>query len=226
MKAQLFAIGLIAFVGACSPAEDTEAASPEQPQTEEIQVASETASAEFSTEALVAAPAGTYSLDKGHGYITFTYDHQGYSKPWVRWGDWESTLTWNPDDPEASSVSATIKAASVDSNVDKFDDHMKSADMFDVEKYPSVGFQSTSVTRTGVDTGTIVGNLTLMGMTKPVTLDVTFNKAGTTRGGGHKVGFSATTDLVRSEWGLGYAVPHVGDDVTIIIEAEYEKAGE
>jgi len=223
MKAQLLAIGLIAFIGACSPGEETQAAAPAQPQTDATQT--ETSPASFNNHALAVAPAGTYSLDKGHGYITFSYDHQGYSKPWVRWENWESTLNWNPDDPASSSVTATIDVASIDSGVEKLDNHLISGDMFDVEKFPEITFQSTSVTRSGADSGTITGDLTLMGMTKAVTLDVTFNKAGKNRGGGHKVGFSATTDLVRSEWNLGYAVPHVGDDVTIVIEVEYDKAG-
>ena len=168
------------------------------------------------------APAGTYELDKGHGYIAFTYDHSGYSKPQLRWGNWDSTLEWNPMDPEGSSVSVTIEVDSVDSGVAKFDDHLRSADFFEAETYPTITFQSTELKRTGGMTGTITGDLTIKDMTKPITLDVTFNKAGEARGGGHKVGFSATTSMLRSEWGVGAYVPFVGDEVDLIIEVEYE----
>lgn len=173
---------------------------------------------------LSGAPAGEYSLDKGHGYITFSYLHQGFSKPYLRFNDWDSTLNWNPENPENSSVNVTIQTGSIDSMVAKFDTHLKSADMFDVEAYPTATFTSTSINRTGGNTGTITGDLTMKDVTKPITLDVVFNKAGETRGGGHKVGFSGTAQLKRSEWNLGYAVPHVGDDVDLVIEVEYDKS--
>jgi len=173
---------------------------------------------------LSAAPSGAYTIDKGHGYITFTYLHQGYSKPYVRWRDWDSTLNWNLENPSLSTVSVAINASSIDSGVDKFDDHLKSADFFEVETYPTINFASTSMTTTGPNTGTMTGDLTIKNTTKPVTLEVTFNKAGEMRGGGNKIGFSATGSVKRSDFGVDLYVPYVGDDVDLVIEVEYEKS--
>ena len=115
-----------------------------------------------------------------------------------------------------------IKTESIDTGVDKFDDHMKSDGWMDVAKYPEATFVSTSLAKTSDRTGLMTGDLTIMGVTKPVTLDVTFNKAGEGRAPGtYKLGFSATADLLRSDWGLGKYAPAVGDEVAVIIEAEY-----
>lgn len=171
---------------------------------------------------LGAAPEGVYVSDNGHAYISFSYDHQGYSKPILRWRSWTSELNWNPDEPEASTVSVEIDVASIDSGVDKFDDHLKASDFFDVEKYSTITFVSTAIERTGDTTGTITGDLTVKDITKPVVLDVVFNKAGAGRGEGtYKVGFSGKTTLKRSEFGVGNYVPFVGDNVVISIEVEY-----
>lgn len=171
------------------------------------------------------APAGTYTNDKGHAYITFHYVHQGYSRPFLRWRDWDSVLNWDPENPENSSVTVTIDTNSIDTGVDVFDGHMRSADWLDVANHPKASFESTSLTKTSDRTGTMTGNLTFMGITKPVTLDVTFNKAADGRApGSYKIGFSAETELMRSDWGLGKYAPAVSDEVKVIIEAEYVKA--
>ncbi len=227
MKSIFVGIGAGLLLVSCSGAVDDKVAEKTTTTVEKVatKVATKVADkVEDVVADLSGAPAGEYSLDKGHGYITFSYLHQGYSKPYLRFNDWDSTLNWNPENPESSSVSVTIQTSSVDSMVVKFDDHLKSADMFDVEVFPTATFSSTSINRTGGNAGTITGDLTMKDVTKPITLDVVFNKAGETRGGGHKVGFSGKTQLKRSEWNLGYAVPYVGDDVDLVIEVEYEKS--
>ncbi|MEM9014142.1 MAG: YceI family protein [Pseudomonadota bacterium] len=173
---------------------------------------------------LSAAPAGEYALDKGHGYITFTYDHQGYSKPFVRWRSWDATLNWNPDAPEESAIEVTIDTSSIDTGVDKFDDHMRNADLFDVEKFPEITFTSTGLERTGPNTGVLTGDLTILGVTKAIDVDMKINKAAyNQRGESHKLGFSGRATLNRSDFGVDYAVPFVGDKVKIIIEAEFDE---
>ena len=174
--------------------------------------------------ATIAAPSGAYETDYKHRYITFTYDHQGFSTPFLRWRDWSGELNWNADDPAASSVSVVIDAESIDSGVDEFDGHLRGADFFDVENHPEITFTSTSVSKTGENTGMITGDLTIKGITKSVTLDTTLNKAATGGRTGDKLGFSAKTTVKRSDFGVDAYVPHVGDDVTIIIETEWEKA--
>ncbi|MBI1392258.1 MAG: polyisoprenoid-binding protein [Alphaproteobacteria bacterium] len=169
------------------------------------------------------APSGEYVTDSGHAYITFSYLHQGYSRPFLRWGEWTGTLDWNADAPSESSVDVNIVAASIDSGVEKFDDHLKSADFFEVETYPSITFKSSQIKTTGPTTGEMTGVLKIKDQEKPVTLDVTFNRAGETQNGGHKIGFSARGQVKRSDFGVDKYVPFVGDDVDLIIEVEFEK---
>ena len=188
------------------------------------QAAQETASEEA---AYKTAPSGRYSLDKNHGYITFTYSHKGYSNPFLRWRNWDAVLDWNAQDPTKSLVSVTIQTADIDSGVDAFDEHLKSGDMFEVEAFPEITFVSTQITKNDDWTGVITGDLTMKGETHPVTLEVSFNKAGEGGDEGvYVIGFSGRTKILRSQWGLGYAVPFVGDEVEIIVEAEFDNGAE
>ena len=170
------------------------------------------------------APSGEYVTDAGHRYITFSYSHLGFSNPLVRWRDWEGTLDWNAENPEASSVNVVIDVASVDTGVDDFDDHLRGSDFFDVDNHPQITFVSTGVEKTGDNTGRITGDLTIKGNTRPVVLDTTFNKAGfQQRGNLHKIGFSATTQVKRSDFGVDAFTPFVGDEVDIVIEVEFDR---
>ncbi|MEM9170031.1 MAG: YceI family protein [Pseudomonadota bacterium] len=170
------------------------------------------------------APSGLYKADQGHRYIAFTYSHQGFSNPIIAVDDWTADLNWDAADVTKSTVNVTIQTASIDTGVEAFDKHIKSGDMFDVEKHPTITFTSTSVEKTGDDTGKITGDLTIKGVTKPVVLDATFNKAAfVDRAETHKIGFSAKTTIMRSEFGVDYAVPFVGDAVEIVIESEFDR---
>ncbi len=192
------------------------------------QAAEKAAEEAVTTAAAIEAPSGEYTTDSGHRYITFSYLHLGYSNPHIRWREWDATLNWNEEDPAASSVTVTIDATSVDSGVDEFDGHLNGEQFFDTANHPEITFVSTSVSRNAdANTGKITGDLTIKGTTKPVTLDVVFNKAGyDDRGKTHKIGFSAEGKVNRSEYGLDAYVPYVGDDVTIYIDAEFEKPDE
>jgi len=168
------------------------------------------------------AVSGTYKAEPTHRYITFSYSHMGYSNPWLRWRDWDAILEWNAEDPSASSISVVIDTASIDSGVDVFDGHLKSDLFFDVENHSQITFASTGLAAIDDKTGTMTGDLTIMDVTKPVTLDVVFNNAGfSERDGIYKLGFSAKTSVNRSDFGLDYAVPYVSDKVDITIEAEF-----
>lgn len=169
-----------------------------------------------------ATPSGVYTPDPMHRHLYFSYLHQGYSASWVRWRDWTAELNWNAEQPDKSSVKVTIDAAKIDTGFDVFDGHMKSEKWFDVAKHPTITFASTAVKRKGDNKGVIVGDLTIKGLTKPVTLDVTFNKgAFEERAKAPKLGFSGKAVLQRSDWGLDALIPFVGDEVTVIIEAEF-----
>ena len=206
------------FVVACG-GQDATAAS----QAEAAKAKPEAASTDAGYVDLSAAPSGSYSADQGHRYITFHYNHLGLSSPFLRWREWDATLDWNADDPSKSGVEVTIDASSIDSGVDKFDDHLKSADFFDVENFPTITFKSTSIDVTGPRSGVISGDLTVKDITKPVSFEATFNKATfSDRAKAHKIGFSGKTKLMRSDLGVGAYVPFVGDEVTVIIETEFE----
>jgi polyisoprenoid-binding protein YceI len=172
---------------------------------------------------LSAAPAGVYKPDPNHRAILFSYDHQGYSKTFVRWREWSGEINWNPAEPEKSTVNVTIDVNKVDSGVDLFDEHLKGDKLFDAAKHPKITFKSTSLKRRTANAGTMTGDLTIKGVTKPVTLDVTLNKAAfEQRGNLNKLGFSAKGVVKRTDFGMDYAVPFVGDEVTIVIEAEFQ----
>ncbi len=172
-------------------------------------------------DAAFEAVSGEYVTDPYHRYITFSYMHQGLSRPWLRWRDWEATLDWDAENPEASSVEVLIDALSIDSGVDVFDEHLKGERFFDVANHPEITFVSTSVERKGDDKGVIAGDLTLKGVTLPVVLDVTFNKASFSERSGYKLGFSGKTVIKRSDFDMDYAVPIVSDEVEILIETEF-----
>lgn len=206
---------------ACGQAAESNARSPEA--TVSATTAAETSVADAAApEDAYKVPSGSYGVDKTHGYISFSYNHQGYSKPLLRWRDWDSTIIWDADNPASSVVTVSINAASIDSGVDVFDGHLRGDKFFDVEVHPEISFVSTAITPATGTTGTMTGDLTIKGVTKPLILDVTFNKQGFyERGNSNKIGFSATGTLVRSDWGLGMFSPVVSDEVDLVIETEY-----
>lgn len=174
-----------------------------------------------------AAISGDYVTEPTHRYISFSYLHQGFSRPQLRWRDWEATLHWNAENPETSSVEVVINPTSIDSGVDELDDQIRSEQFFDIANYPEITFASTGISKISEGAGKMTGDLTIKGVTKPVTLDVKFNKdAFDERSGIYKLGFSGKTTVKRSDFGVDLYVPYVGDDVDIIIEAEFVMAAE
>lgn len=216
------ALGLLLLAG-CGGA-DTQSAQAATPAAASAQAEPAAASKDIGeTNALTALPAGEYVVEKTHAYVTFSYSHGGLSNPILSFRSFDATATVEPDDLAASTLRVTIDPASIDSAVPRFDEHLKSADMFDVAAHPEITFVSTDLDVTG-DSGTLTGDLTMKGITKPVTLDVVLNGAGENRDGVPAFGISATGQLDRSEWDLGYAAPFVGTDVDLRIEAEFMMA--
>ena len=176
----------------------------------------------FSVSAdLSAVPSGKYTLDSSHGYITFTYSHLGFSNPRVGFNSFDTQLVLDSSNPENSEIEGTIYVSSIDSRVPEFNEHLNCSDFFNTAEYPTITFKSTKIEATGENTFDVTGNLTILGTTKPVTLAATINKAAN-----HPmlnvptVGVSASTELMRSEWGLGAYVPAVSDEVELSIEVE------
>ncbi|MEM6410859.1 MAG: YceI family protein [Pseudomonadota bacterium] len=167
---------------------------------------------------------GEYVMDVTHGYVTFSYNHLGFSNPQLRFRTVDAKLDLNAEAPAESAVNVTIAANSIDTGVDVFDGHMNSADWLDTETYPEITFVSTALEQSDAGTGTLTGDLTIKGVTKPVTLDVTLIGAGPhPLNQKETVGVEATGTVLRSDFGLGNFVPAVGDEVSILISGEFNK---
>jgi len=163
-----------------------------------------------------------YTFDKPHTQVIFSVNHLGFTNSYGRFLDYDGGFTLDRADLEKSSVEATIKVDSLDMGDGKWDEHLKSPDFFDAVKFPTMTFKSTSVKKTGENTADITGDLTIHGVTKPVTFKTTHNKSGILPMN-DKVfvaGFTATTTIKRSDFGVDKGVPMVGDDVTIILEVQ------
>jgi polyisoprenoid-binding protein YceI len=169
--------------------------------------------------------ADVYTLDPTHTTVVWSANHLGFSNPFGLFSMVEGTLTLDEAAPENSSVDATISIANLFTGNSKFDDHLKNKDFFNAPEFPKATFKSTKVEKTGDKTAKVTGDLTMLGVTKPVVLDVTYNKSGVfPMNQKPTVGFSATTTIKRSEWGMGYGIEHgVSDDVKLMIEAEANK---
>ncbi|MGH9247324.1 MAG: YceI family protein [Acidimicrobiales bacterium] len=173
------------------------------------------------------APApGTYVLDDVHTHVGFVVRHLMIAKVKGRFTSFRGTLTV-ADEPSDSRIDVTIDSASVDTRDEGRDAHLRSADFFEAERFPTITYQSTKVTRAGGDRWVVDGDLTIHGVTKPVRLDVTF-EGGVSPDpfGNARTGFSATGQLNREDFGLTWNAALesggvlVGKDVKIDIEAE------
>jgi polyisoprenoid-binding protein YceI len=165
--------------------------------------------------------AADYAFDKAHTQILFFVDHLGFSKSQGEFHDYDGRFQFDPEQWADAKAQITIRTASIDMDDYAWDKHLKSEDFFNVNAYPTMHFQSTEVEQAGENRYRLQGNLTLLGVTKPVTLDVAFNKAGIhPLSKRHVAGFSATGTIKRSDFGMDYALPMVGDAVVLRLEVE------
>jgi polyisoprenoid-binding protein YceI len=163
----------------------------------------------------------TYTFDKAHTQILFFVNHLGFSNSNGKFLQFDGGFTFDEAQPTAGTVEVSINTNSINMDDAKWEDHLKEKDFFNTEKFPTMTFKSTKVDLTGEKTAKLTGDLTLLGVTKPVTLDVTFNKCGAhPMSSAPTCGFSARGQLKRSEWGMTHGVPMVGDDVELRIEVE------
>lgn len=144
---------------------------------------------------------GEYAIDTSHSTVEFVAKHLMVAKVRGRFSGFSGTVTI-AEAPEESHVEVTIDAASVSTGNPDRDAHLRSADFFDVEQFPTLEFRSTSVAHEGGDDWAVAGDLTLHGVTRPVTLHVEFSGASPTPWGTKAVGFAAWTEVDREEWGL------------------------
>jgi len=164
-----------------------------------------------------AAPV-TYKLDPNHTMVLFSWNHFGFSNPIAELGLGEGTLVFDEQHPAHSSVEVTLPMSGLDTHVAALDTHLKEADFFDADKYPTVTFKSTKVQPLGGNKFKVTGDLTVHGVTRPVVLDATLNKVSP--GQASKIGFDASASLNRSEFGVSKFVPNVSDQVKIHITTE------
>jgi polyisoprenoid-binding protein YceI len=176
---------------------------------------------------IVPAP-GTYTLDESHSSVTFTARHLMVTKTRGRFPVTGGSLVI-ADDPKQSHVEAVIDARAVESGDAKRDEHLRSADFFDVENHPEITFRSTRVDDHNDGTFTLHGDLTVKAVTRPVTLAGEYLGAQTSPWGDTRIGFSAETEVNRKDWGLEWNVSLdtggvlVGDKVKLAIDAEWIK---
>ena len=178
--------------------------------------------------ALLSAVAGSafaapteYTIDPNHTQVRFGWNHFGFSNIEGRFENVTGTFVYDPDNVAGSSVNATIDMTSVDAGVDKLDEHLESKDFFDAGQFGTATYKSTAVSAAGEGKLKVDGELTVHGVTKPVSLDVTINKIGP-HGMTKKpsAGFDATASLKRSDFGVGQYVPNVSDEISIEITVE------
>ncbi|HEU5271000.1 MAG TPA: YceI family protein [Jatrophihabitans sp.] len=167
---------------------------------------------------------GTWQIDPTHSDVSFSVRHMMVSKVKGRFGTFSGTIV-TAENPLESSVTAEIDAASIDTNQAQRDNHIRSADFFEVAKYPTITFTSTSVEPKG-DDFLVHGDLTIKGNTRSVPLKLELNGFGPDAYGGTRAGFTATTEISRKEFGVDIDMPMdgggvvVGDKITITLEIE------
>jgi polyisoprenoid-binding protein YceI len=167
---------------------------------------------------------GTYKVDGGHTQVVFAWDHMGFTNNAGTIAEPTGTLTLDKANPANSKVSVTFQVANLRTGVAKLDEHLLKPDFFDAAKFPTATFVSTSVKPEGTNGAEITGNLTLHGVTKPVTLDTQFYGVGpnpmTKK---ENIGFVATGTIKRSDFGMGAFVPLVSDAIELKVIAGFEK---
>lgn len=161
-----------------------------------------------------------YALDKPHSQIKFSVNRGGWTRVAGWFGKFDGQIDFDEGNVANSKISATVQTGSINTGFQRRDAHLKSPDFFNAKEFPTMTFTSTKIEKTGAKTGKMTGNLTLLGVTKPVTLDITFNrKAPHPRNKKMFVGFSAKGKLMRSDYGMKFIIPTVSDEVQIEIEA-------
>lgn len=167
----------------------------------------------------------TYQLEKTHADLLFSIDHAGFTQKHGSFRDFSGTLQYDAAKPENSKVEITVKTASLDTALPARDKDLTSDNFLDVAKYPEMRFVSTKVVSGPNQELRIEGDLTLHGVTKPITLQAKLNKVGPNPFDKRPtLGFSAGGSLKRSDFGMSRAIPLIGDVVTITLDVEFNHA--
>ncbi|MFO0388497.1 MAG: YceI family protein [Alphaproteobacteria bacterium] len=169
----------------------------------------------------VLAEDNKFTFDKSHTRILFFISHMGFSETVGDFTVYDGSFVFDEKDPTKSSVEVTLKPEGIRTPSPELDKHLQNQDFFNSAKFPDITFKSKEIKVTGKNTGEALGDLTMLGVTKPVTLRITFNKADYHMMTGEYVaGFSAEAVVKRSEFGMNYGIPMIGDDVRLIVHTE------
>jgi polyisoprenoid-binding protein YceI len=187
----------------------------------------------FAKSAFNDMPAGEYKVDLSHASIVWKVSHLGLSNYVARFTEFDAAIDYNASDIEKSQVTASINPMSIQTaypNAEEKDFNNILATekiWFDAASFASINFVSTSIDMTSETTAMMKGKLTFLGVTKEISLDVVFNGAMTKQPftGKPTMGFSATTNIVRSEFGMSKYVPSIGDNVEVMVEGEFAHSG-
>lgn len=168
------------------------------------------------------ATAADYTIDtkNAHASINFRIKHLGFSWLVGRFDQFSGTFSYDEKVPETSKVSVEIDTASVNSNHAERDKHLRNADFLDVTKFPKATFVSTSVAPAGDGKAKITGDLTLRGVTKPVTIDAAYVGGGADPWGGNRAGFTGTTKLTLADYGINFNLGPASKEVELTLEVE------
>ncbi len=176
-------------------------------------------------------PSGAYTLDPSHASLNWKVSHFGLSHYTARFLHFDVKLNFDAQNPENSTLEVSIDPKSIQTNYpwpekEDFDATLANSEQwFNAPKYPAITYKATGIRRTGPNTGIVTGDMTMLGQTHPVSMEVTLNGAYTKHpmAGDPALGFSARGVLKRSQWGMTAYVPFVGDEVTFIIESEFHQ---
>lgn len=173
-----------------------------------------------------------WKIDNAHSHVQFAVRHMMISTVRGEFENFEGSVDFDQDQPENSKLDIKIDAASINTREKDRDNHLRSADFFNAEEYPTLHFVSKRVEPTAEDKGRVIGDLTIRGVTREVVLDVTFHGIAKSPWGATSAGFSASTKINRKDWGLTWNQALetggvlVGDDIKIDIEVELIKQEE
>ena len=174
------------------------------------------------------AAAEKYDIDASHSGVVFGWNHFGFSNPTARFDKIEGSMLLDKADLTKSSISITLPLEGLDTRVAKLDEELKGPDFLDAAKYPTITFKSTKIEKTGENSLKITGDLTVHGVTRPVTLDAKVNKIGIFEIPGvikaQAAGFDATTVIRRSDFGVNKYVPAVSDEIPVRITLDAKEA--
>ena len=167
------------------------------------------------------AEATTFDIDIVHSHIAFFIDHLGFSRVIGTVNQFSGDFAFDAAKPEASNLNVTLKVSSIATNSTQRDGDIQGADWFNATEFPDITFVGKKFTKSDEKSGSILGDLTIAGVTQPATLAVTFNREGQNPWDkSHVVGFSARTSIKRSDFGMKAALGMIGDEVSLVVQVE------